>query len=191
MTDKRMMPVPGENEEVEAHQRLVWLCVNRELRGTRMNMDDLFQVGCIGLLMGVRTFNQNYAKAKSTYYYACIRNEIAKHLTAATRQKNKIDFKSVPVDWDRFAEDLADGTGNTEDEATDNMDAERIYKMIDSMKPNHCTALRLRAEGYTLSEIGAHLGVSQQRAWQVLKRAKELLQERLDEDSARQAAHTP
>ena len=49
--------------------------------------EDLFQVGCIGLMNGIKTFDPTKNFTKSTYYYMCIKNEIGRENKLLMRQK--------------------------------------------------------------------------------------------------------
>ena len=62
------------DKEIEQYLPLV----NRVLKKSfNTYSEDLFQIGCIGLIKGVDTYNPNKNASKMTYYWKCIYNQIA------------------------------------------------------------------------------------------------------------------
>jgi len=65
----------NRNELIEANVRLVHSCCKR-FTGRGMEYDDLFQVGCIGLLKAAEGFDESRGLCFSTYAVPTILGEI-------------------------------------------------------------------------------------------------------------------
>jgi len=64
---------------VQANLRLVWHLVNR-FRGAPLELEELFQVGCVGLLKAIAQFDLSYNVRFSTYAVPVILGEIRREL---------------------------------------------------------------------------------------------------------------
>jgi len=64
---------------LEQHSRLVWDIVNR-FRGRGEELDDLYQVGCVGLLKAARRYDPRYGTRFSTFAVPTVMGEIRRHL---------------------------------------------------------------------------------------------------------------
>ncbi|HCC07371.1 MAG TPA: RNA polymerase sigma-G factor [Clostridiales bacterium] len=60
---------------VKENLKLVWSIVRR-IHTSSYDKDDLFQIGCIGLIKAIQNFNENYNAKFSTYAYILILSEI-------------------------------------------------------------------------------------------------------------------
>ncbi len=80
---------------IELNMQLVYDIVHKRYSSkvSEYELDDLFQVGAIGLINAVDKFDLNYSNAFSTFAYRCIDNEIKMYL----RIKNK---NQLPVSLD-------------------------------------------------------------------------------------------
>jgi RNA polymerase sporulation-specific sigma factor len=67
------------DEIVEKNLGLVWSVVHR-FSGRGVESEDLFQIGCIGLLKAVRRFDESYGVVFSTYAVPMIMGEIKRFL---------------------------------------------------------------------------------------------------------------
>ncbi len=99
-------------ELVEQHQRLVYFVAN-QFRQSKMEWDDLVQIGFIGLIKAVDRYNPGIKKAKfSTFAVHYIRGEIMKEFRNQRRHN-----PAVEVSVERMVEG-----GGDEDEALRLMD---------------------------------------------------------------------
>jgi RNA polymerase sporulation-specific sigma factor len=75
-------PVPGENEMIEQNKGLVTYVINCRMRHLvkHLDPDDVFQVGCIGLLQAVRKFDAKRGIKLSTYAVPFIQGLIGKYV---------------------------------------------------------------------------------------------------------------
>ena len=63
---------------VSRHRRLVWSCVQR-YRGSPEPVDDLMQVGYVGLLKAINNFDPAFGGSLAAYAQPCISGEIKRH----------------------------------------------------------------------------------------------------------------
>ena len=112
--------------------------------------DDLFQIGCIGLIKASERYIPGEAKF-STYAYVLIRNEIF----------NALEYATVRRRYESITDDIIDLT-STENE---NWELNDIDNILDEAK-NRATgvigkgidAIRMMVNGYTCREIGELMG---------------------------------
>ncbi len=130
--------------------------------------DDLFQIGCIGLMKAVAT---DKGGTFSTYAYRLIWNEICDALAYATRKHSK--------------EESSDEIQLTdpEDGFEDNLDLRiELYDVIKKTKGDvspsvsfGIDALLLMNDGYTAKEIGARFGKTANTVTALVSKAKKHL----------------
>ena len=84
--EKRTLLHKTHNGDMEARQELIYgnlrlvLSIVQRFTGRKENLDDLFQVGCIGLVKAVDHFNLEMDVKFSTYAVPLIIGEIRRHL---------------------------------------------------------------------------------------------------------------
>jgi len=102
----------ARNEIVERNMRLVWSVVQRFLnRG--YDPDDLFQIGCIGLLKSVDKFDLSYDVKFSTYAVPMIIGEIQRFIRDDGTIKVSRSLKEVGNKIRRAKDELAKELGRT------------------------------------------------------------------------------
>ncbi|MCB7069166.1 RNA polymerase sporulation sigma factor SigF [Caldibacillus sp. 210928-DFI.2.22] len=100
----------ARNEIVERNMRLVWSVVQRFLnRG--YDPDDLFQIGCIGLLKSIDKFDLSYDVKFSTYAVPMIIGEIQRFIRDDGTIKVSRSLKEVGNKIRRAKDDLAKELG--------------------------------------------------------------------------------
>lgn len=67
---------------------------------TQYEYDDLFQMGCIGLMKACRLFNEDKGYAFSTYAYRCIKNAITREVERGMSINENGDFKVYSLDYE-------------------------------------------------------------------------------------------
>jgi len=95
---------------VEANLRLVASIVQR-FEGRGCDHEDLFQVGCIGLLKAIAKFNFQYGVRFSTYAVAMIVGEIKRFLRDNSPLRVARSLKETGVRVNRARESLANSLG--------------------------------------------------------------------------------
>lgn len=66
------------NEEFLKYERMIYDCMNK--LNIYRDKEDFYQVGAIGLIKALETFDETKGFQKSTYFYKCITNEIYKQI---------------------------------------------------------------------------------------------------------------
>lgn len=100
----------ARDELVLCNQRLVWAVVQRFL-GRGYEADDLFQIGCIGLMKGIDKFDLTYEVKFSTYAVPMIIGEIQRFLRDDSTVKVSRSLKETARHIRRVRDDLAKQLG--------------------------------------------------------------------------------
>ena len=134
-------------------------------------MDDLFQVGCIGLIKAINTFNAGKNIKLATYASRCIENEILMHLRKINSQKTEVSIdEPLNTDWDGNELLLSDILGTDEDEVSrpleDDADRAMLMRAIDALNDRDREIILLRfgigqEQEATQKEVADALGISQ------------------------------
>ncbi len=102
---------PGAREQlVLTNQRLVWAVVQRFL-GRGYDADDLFQIGCIGLMKAIDKFDLSYDVKFSTYAVPMIIGEIQRFLRDDSTVKVSRSLKETARHIRHVRDDLAKQLG--------------------------------------------------------------------------------
>ena len=97
----------AKEEYIKGNLRLV-LCVIRRFGASGENPDDLFQIGCIGLIKAVNNFNTELEVKFSTYAVPMIIGEIRRYM----RDNNSIRVSRSLRDTAYKEPERTDGAGN-------------------------------------------------------------------------------
>lgn len=105
------------NDEIERNLPLVSYILNKYFH--RWD-EDMFQIGCIGLIKGVRTYDKTKQTNKSTYYGKCIQNEVGAYMRRDNTKKRGKDCTTVslsePITSEcLYLEDLMESKDNVEE----------------------------------------------------------------------------
>ena len=120
----------ARDQMVEENVGLVWNIVKR-FNGRGYDPEDLFQIGCIGLIKAINTFNPLKNIKLATYASRCIENEILMYL----RRNNKVRLEvsidePLNVDWDGNELLLSDILGTDENIISKNLEEEVDKKLL-------------------------------------------------------------
>lgn len=116
--------------------------------------EDAFQIGCIGLIKAVDTYDENSGVAFSTYASKCIQNEIVMELRRQSRRVSEISMETlIMADVDNEIH-LKDVLGGNEIDILD------LDKFMKKLNPNEQTYFALRSKGYSKIQIAKLMGVS-------------------------------
>ena len=162
----------ARDELIRGNLRLV-LSVVQRFQGRGESPDDLFQVGCIGLMKAINTFNPDKNIKLATYASRCIENEILMYLRRnnKTRMEVSID-EPLNVDWDGNELLLSDILGTSEDIIYKDLEREvnrgLLIKALETLSKREQTIIRLRFgigtagdKELTQKEVADQLGISQ------------------------------
>ena len=120
----------ARNQLVEQNVGLVWNIVKR-FHGRGYEADDIFQIGCIGLIKAINTFNPEKNIKLATYASRCIENEILMYLRRNNKTKLEVSIdEPLNVDWDGNELLLSDILGTEEDTIYRDMETEAEHKLL-------------------------------------------------------------
>ncbi len=171
-----MPPSSERNRMIEENMGLVGRVIKdkvRDIRGIGIyTYDDLFQIGCIGLMKAADTYLPGTVRF-STYAYRLIRNEIYDALDYATVRRNREAVTcpdELPV---RAADDFPDVPLHYLHRALDAAQVE-----ASGITQKGVMAIRMLADGYTHREIGELMGATANNVSAWVARARKYLRVR-------------
>ena len=162
----------AREQYIKGNLRLV-LSVIQRFSSSNENVDDLFQIGCIGLIKAINTFNPEKNIKLATYASRCIENEILMYLRRSSKMKAEVSIdEPLNVDWDGNELLLSDILGTDDDiiyrGLEDETERQLLKSAIDRLSPREKTIVELRyglknveGEEMTQKEVADRLGISQ------------------------------
>ena len=160
----------ARDEFIQGNLRLV-LSVIQRFSGRGENVDDLFQVGCIGLIKAVNTFDPSKKIKLATYASRCIENEVLMFLRRHSRTRMEVSLdEPLKTDWDGNELLLSDVLGTDPDMVSRGIEesAERqmLFAALSHLSPREQQIMDLRfgLHGHpemTQKEVADILGISQ------------------------------
>ena len=89
---------------IAGNLRLV-LSVIQKFIGRGENVDDLFQVGCIGLIKAISTYKEDYGSRLATYAARCIDNELLMMLRLKKKTSKEVSLYE-PIGMDKEGNEI-------------------------------------------------------------------------------------
>lgn len=169
------MKLTKSKQEIEKeYDKIINFVINNMHLGYRR--DDLFDIGMIGFVQGLNTFDENKGFQYITYLYDCIKNEIIRFLKHERRSKRQCELISLNTLINDSAE-LQDFIGYEVDYLKDNYEKELLRTISDRMsfmtKKEQIVFSHLYGlNGYkemTPKEITKKYGFSRQSIYQIKK----------------------
>ena len=156
---------------IQGNLRLV-LSVVQKFAGRGENLDDLFQVGCIGLIKAINTFKVDKKIKLATYASRCIENEILMYLRRNSKTKTEVSIdEPLNVDWEGNELLLSDILGTENDIITkdieNKVDRELLQDAMQKLSGRERRIVEMRfgilpeTEEKTQKEVADILGISQ------------------------------
>lgn len=154
----------GHDQEARSilikHNLRLVIHVAEKFHNTRIDLDDLFSIGTIGLIKGVRTFNPEKGVKLGTYVTPCIRNEILMYLRKTQKQGLEVPLDE-PLCTDADGNELtwldvleAEGA-----EASRDLELEgRREMLLEAIE-------RLNARDQTIIKLSFGIGIPDGRKW--------------------------
>lgn len=130
--------------------------------------DDIFQIGCMGLIKAVDTFDLDNGAAFSSYAVQCIRNEIGMELRKRKRWDAPLSLEMVLSEGERDQLLVSDILG-AEDEH-DELLISDYERLLDSREQ---LVLRYLLAGKTQLWIANTIGTSHQNVCRIVKKMRE------------------
>ena len=162
----------AKEQYIKGNLRLV-LSVIKRFTNSNENPDDLFQIGCIGLIKAINTFNIDKNIKLATYASRCIENEILMYLRRNNKTKMEVSIdEPLNVDWDGNELLLSDILGTDEDviyrDLEDEIEKSLLNTAISRLNPREQKIVELRfglgtenEDEMTQKEVADLLGISQ------------------------------
>ncbi|GED34014.1 sigma-70 family RNA polymerase sigma factor [Brevibacillus centrosporus] len=130
--------------------------------------DDLYQVGCIGLVKAAKKFDPSFGIKFTTYAGHFIENELRRMIRTQKAVKRSGDVFSMDGTGDEEEGSLADLLANF-DSVEEEVEAKLLFSELMRQDPD-ITMLAL--QGYTQKEIGSKLGISQVHVSRKIRKLK-------------------
>lgn len=165
---------------VENNMGLVGSISKKYSRYSRFSYDDIFQVGCIGLMKAAHNFDVHKGYKFSTYAYIKIRGEILLFLKKRTKfhignvyplSLDYVQDSSPGSGVDRWADFSQVVPGNFELEEYISMKVD-LEKAINQLPEIYKKIFALKMEGFKYREIAQITGISEISVWRYYKNAR-------------------
>lgn len=169
------------NELIERNLRLV-AHIARKYKAHGRELDDLIQIGSLGLIKAVSTYTEGRGKSFAAYAGRCVENEILMSIRAERKRRGEVSLEEpVGVDRDGNEITLADVLGTDEDavfgEASDRITSERLRQAVDDLpdeRERGIMILRFGLDGgepLPQREVGRLMGISRSYVSRIEKKA--------------------
>ena len=170
---------------IKGNLRLV-LSVIKRFSNSNENVDDLFQIGCIGLIKAINTFNPIKKIKLATYASRCIENEILMHMRVKKKlQRESSYYEPIGTDKEGNEIQLLDIMESKEPTALEQIglkdDTRKVYELLDNVLSERERQVIIMRYGlyhgreYTQREIAKQLGISRSYVSRIEKSAIEKL----------------
>lgn len=178
-------------KEINDNTRLVWFVINKHFR-CRNDKEDLYQVGCLGLVRAVDHFNSDLGIQKATYYYSVIRFEILRYIRSdhfVYVPRKDYESKDFPKDYVAYDSLLNEDNGLsaasnhlTDSDSVDVWtDRLTLQQGIESLTDIEQTVIRLYFfEDLNQQTISKLLGISQPHVSRILTKSVKKLKRYFD-----------
>lgn len=156
--------------------------------------DDYIQIGSIGLIKGVKNFDESKGYKLSSYLTRCIKNEIIAEYNSSLCMKRQSDLNAISI-YDEATEgimiiDTLYSPANVEHEVLLKMEIERVCESMKVLKPKYKKILEYR---YGLNgrpqlesdEISVMYGVTRQCIDEKLRRIYKKIRDEMNEKNNR------
>lgn len=168
--------VTSEKKEVEEYFDLVWYVIYKEFRVfVNKNPDykeDLFQEGCIGLLRGLKNYDESKGLAIASFLYHTIKCDMLKFVTRYCNKYKKLNTISLEYP---LTEDLKLGDALESNYA----EVDEIKILKEKVKESKIkgieTIMKLYSQGKIQREIGEVLNTTQMEISRRMKKFKKEL----------------
>ena len=158
-------------EELIVHNLRLVVYIARKFESSGLILDDLIQIGPVGLIKAVETFSPGKNIKLATYASRCIENEILMVLRKQSSRKGEISLEEpLNVDWDGNELLLSDILGTDENIVTgrleDAVDLQLLRQALKELpiREQEIVWMRYGLEGrkeMTQKEVAQKMGISQ------------------------------
>jgi RNA polymerase sporulation-specific sigma factor len=177
----------ARDELIERNLRLA-AHIAKKYKANGRDIDDLIQIGSIGLVKAVNTYTPSRGRSLASYLGRCIENEILMSIRAERRRRGEVSLEEpIGVDRDGNEITVGDVLGTDEDavfaEAVGRICANGLKKLInDTLDGRERSVIALRfgldnGEPMPQREVGRLLGISRSYVSRIEKKAIEKLRD--------------
>ena len=182
----------ARDELIERNLRLV-VHIARKYKAHGRDLDDLIQIGSLGLIKAVSTYEEGRGKSFASYAGRCVENEILMSIRAERKRRGEVSLEEpVGVDRDGNELTLADVLGSDEDavfgETERRISAERLRCAVDALpdeRERGIMILRFGLDGgepLPQREVGRLMGISRSYVSRIEKKAVSRLKTELENE---------
>ena len=183
--DKLLREIKAGNNEarerfIKGNLRLVLSIIHR-FSNSNENVDDLFQIGCIGLIKAIDTYYLDKKVRLATYASRCIENEILMVLRSNKKHSKNVSLSdTIAIDKDGSEIELIEVIPSQEENVVDTMEKNRLLnelnKYLNILDEREYTIISLRYgldsnEELTQNEIASMYDISRSYVSRIEKRA--------------------
>lgn len=163
---KEFVLTDSERELVADNVRLVGYCIRKSFpaKCKRLENEDMYQIGCIGLMRAAHSFHSDRG-AFSSFAYKCIKNEIMQNLRTLERKKNAPETDMLSLDKDYSETDAGLTLANliVDIETVESMNAaDEIIELVNEMDETARTVFAYRRLGWNNYQIADEIGLTRQ-----------------------------
>ena len=145
-------------------------------------MEDLMQVANIGVILAIRTYNENSKTNFFTYLYKCVENKLKSEIRNNSTNKKVLLNKAISYDLilpgtrNRLLDMIPDKSTIAPLEYVLIENNERKYQeFLNTLPINMSVAYEMRNLGFKISEISTFLGVDKRKVINFVAKAKNKL----------------
>ena len=171
------------------HNLRLVVYIARKFESSGLILDDLIQIGTVGLIKAVETFSPGKNIKLATYASRCIENEILMVLRKQSSRKGEISLEEpLNVDWDGNELLLSDLLGTEAAAVVQQVESQSeqatLYACMEELsdRDRYIIAARYGLLGYkehTQKEVADALGISQSYISRLEKRILKKLKEKI------------
>jgi RNA polymerase sporulation-specific sigma factor len=172
---------PGAQQVLVEHNLRLVAHLVKKFENTGEDPEDLIDIGAIGLIKAVRTFDPDKGVRLATYAARCIENEILMHLRSMRKSRSDISLYE-PVGTDREGNEIAliEVLGTEADTVTQQVETEvestRLGPRLARLEPKERQVVEMRyglggRRERTQREIAKMLGISRSYVSRIEKHA--------------------
>ncbi len=178
---------------IEFNIRYVIFAVKNKFQINDCDIEDLINIGIIGLIKGINTYKLEKGVKPITYFSRCVDNEILMFLRKNNPNKHigkSLDEQILDVDYNyniTLKDLLADDTDFEEDflnSQVQNQAFELLKNMLEQIPEKHQEAVKLYfgfyGKRYRQEEIASKLGVSQSYISRLVKKSTKLIKQKFE-----------
>lgn len=183
----------ARNLLIEHNLRLVAHICKKFEGSTREDPEDIIQIGTVGLIKGIETFNAQRGTRLATYAARCIENEILMYLRSMRKHRREV-FLEEPITSDGEGNEvtlldiLCDEAEGVADRVVREQETRRLITLIKShLGPRERRVMQLRfgiggVERKTQREIAQELRISRSYVSRIEKKALKRIRKEMQKD---------